>query len=76
MVRRWISESQRIGQKPCSSPGFVPVSLSAAVSHSRKIDDKPGSIRIKISRAGRPVMIEWPSDQANQCVALLNELLQ
>lgn len=76
MVRRWISESQKMGQKPSSSPGFVPVSLPATVSHSRKSSDKPGLIRIEIPRAGGPVVIEWPADQANQCAALLRELLQ
>jgi transposase len=73
MVRRWIKEAQRVGDVPSTSPAFMPVNLPAAIAQT---SDKRSTIRIEIPRAGGPVVIEWPADQANQCVALLRELLQ
>jgi len=73
MVRRWISEAQRADK----TPGFIPVSLTTAVSASNKppISDKRSSIRIEIPRAGGAVVVEWPAEQAHQCAALLRDLL-
>lgn len=73
MVRRWIREaggSASISQ----SPGFLPLALpspSATPSPARSTD----AIRIEIPRAGGPVVIEWPADRADQCLALLRSLL-
>lgn len=74
MVRRWIKEAQRAGDVSSTSPAFVPVNLPAA--NAAPSPDKRSTIRIEIPRADGPVVIEWPADQANQCVTLLRELLQ
>lgn len=73
MVRRWIRESQRSGDF-YSTPAFVPVKLPAppVPSEQRSL----GTIRIEIPRAGGPVVVEWPADQAHQCAALLRDLLR
>jgi transposase len=73
MVRRWIRESQRRGDF-YSTPAFVPVKLPAppVPSEPRSL----GTIRIEIPRAGGPVVVEWPADQAHQCAALLRDLLR
>lgn len=77
MVRRWISDAQGAGTDPVTSPSFLPVELPT--SNGRPAPDKRSTIRIEIPRAGGPVVIEWPADQADQaqqCTALLRELLQ
>ncbi len=74
MVRRWIKEAQRAVDVSSIPPAFVPINLPAA--NAAPISDKRNTIRIEIPHAGGPVVIEWPADQANQCVALLRELLQ
>jgi len=73
MVRRWISEARRAPK----TPGFVPVNLAAATSvPTRPVDsDKRSIIRIEIPRVGGAVVVEWPVEQAQQCVALLRDLL-
>ena len=76
MVRRWISEAQR-ADKTSATPGFVPVNLPAAPSapSNQSVSDKRSTIRIEIPRAGGPVVVEWPAEQAHQCAALLQDLL-
>jgi len=71
LLRRWISESKKTGRG--LSPAFVPINLSVATTPAVK---KSSTIRIEIPRAGGPVVVEWPADQAHQCVALLRNLLQ
>lgn len=68
MVRRWIKDAKR------TVPAFVPVPLPTP---SAPMEATPAgrSIRIEIPRAGGPVVIEWPTDQAHQCLVLLRELL-
>jgi len=74
LLRRWIGESKQAdGSLP---PAFVPVRLPAAVGNTTKPVDKDRTIRIEIPRAGGSVVVEWPADQAHQCMALLRELLQ
>lgn len=73
MLRRWIREHQDGAGD--GATGFVPVSLPAA-----RVDKAGGarsgqSIRIEVPRAGGPVVIEWPVEQAHECLALLRELL-
>tara|TARA_R110001592_G_scaffold10767_1_gene54900 strand:- start:2385 stop:2762 length:378 start_codon:yes stop_codon:yes gene_type:complete len=77
MVRRWISEVRRADKTPSKTPGFVPVNLPAATSApSHQSDsDKRSTIRIEIPRADGVVVVEWPAEQALQCVALLRDLL-
>ncbi len=70
LLRRWISESKQAGKSP--SPAFVPINLPAATP----IVEKSSTIRIEIPRAGGPIVVEWPADQAHQGVALLRNLLQ
>ena len=76
MVRRWMREAQRHDQIP-ATPGFVPVNLPAATSlpGNQLASDKRNTIRIEIPRAGGPIVVEWPAEQAYQCVALLRDLL-
>jgi transposase-like protein len=69
LLRRWIGESKQTGKN--QSPAFVPIRLLAATS----VEKKSSSIRIEIPRAGGPIVVEWPVDQAHQCVALLRSLL-
>ena len=68
MVRRWIKEAKR------TVPAFVPVALPTP---SEPIESTPAGchIRIEIPRVSGPVVVEWPADQAHQCLALLRELL-
>jgi len=77
MVRRWISEARRAPKTPATTPGFVPVNLAAATSvPTRPVDsDKRSIIRIEIPRVGGTVVVEWPVEQAQQCAALLRDLL-
>ena len=72
LVRRWVREARQSGATP--SPIFVPLSLPVATVEHRT-EDKHRTIRIEISRARGAVVIEWPSEQAQHCVALLRELL-
>jgi transposase-like protein len=69
LLRRWIGESKQTGKS--QSPAFVPISLPAATPAEKN----SSSIRIEIPRAGGPIVVEWPVDQAHQCVALLRNLL-
>jgi transposase-like protein len=69
-LRRWIRESKQTGKS--LSPAFVPINLPAA---SPPVAEKRSTMRIEIPRAGGPVVVEWPVDQAHQCVALLRSLL-
>ncbi len=76
MVRRWISEARQAPKIPTTTPGFVPVSLPSAAPGSGKppVSDKRSTIRIEIPRASGAV-VEWPAEQAHQCVALLRDLM-
>jgi transposase len=76
MVRRWMSETQRADKTP-APPAFVPVNRPAATSvpGNQSVSDKRRTIRIEIPRAGGSVLVEWPAEQAHQCVALLRDLL-
>jgi len=69
-LRRWVIESKQTGAN--LSPAFVPINLPTAATPALK---KSNTIRIEILRAGGPVVVEWPVDQALQCVALLRSLL-
>ena len=71
LLRRWIGESKQAGKS--LSPAFVPINLPTATTPALK---KSNTIRIEIPRAGGPVVVEWPADQAHQCVAFLRNLLQ
>ena len=77
MVRRWISEARRRPNAPATTPGFVPVNLPAATSapSHQSVSDKRNTMRIEMPRAGGAVVVEWPVEQAHQCVALLRDLL-
>jgi len=70
LLRRWIGESKQAGKR--LSPTFVPINLPTP---SMPSVEKRSTIRIKIPRAGGPV-VEWQFDQAHQRVALLRNLLQ
>jgi transposase-like protein len=69
-LRRWIRESKQTGKS--RSPAFMPIKLPAATP----VVEKRSTIRIEIPRAGGPVVLEWPVDQAHQCVVLLRNPLQ
>jgi transposase len=69
LLRRWIGESKQTGKG--QSPAFVPISLPAATP----VEKKSSSSCIEIPRASDPIVVEWPVDQAHQCVALLRSLL-
>lgn len=75
MVRRWMSEAQRANESPSTSPGFVSVSIPAKVAGTDKAGDQTSAIRIEIPHARGSIVVEWPADQAHQCVALLRVLL-
>lgn len=72
MLRRWIREAERAGAE--AAPAFVPVRLPALGAESPPVAGG-GPIRITLPRVGGAVVIEWPTDQAPQCVALLRALL-
>lgn len=71
MVRRWMSEAKRA----TGTAAFVPLRLPAA---STPVQASPTNraIRIEIPRAAGPVIVEWPVEQASQCLSLLRELLR
>lgn len=73
LLRRWINESKEMDQG--SSPAFVPIRLPATVGNATQPASKTRTIRIEIPRAGGPVVVEWPADQAQQCATFLRELL-
>ncbi|MAY09238.1 MAG: hypothetical protein CMI02_10795 [Oceanospirillaceae bacterium] len=79
LLRRWIREAEQSGQTT-TSPAFMPLALPAASTSAAPGKDRPadrhGHIRIEVPRAGGPVVVEWPAEQAHQCLALLRELLQ
>jgi hypothetical protein len=56
-------------------PAFVPLRLPATDDNIAKPTDKERAIRIEIPRAGGPVVVEWPTEQAHQCAVFLRELL-
>ncbi|HKJ08535.1 MAG TPA: transposase [Gammaproteobacteria bacterium] len=72
MVRRWISEAERAAG---TAPAFVPLRLPPASTPGQATPTHP-AIRIEIPRAAGAVIVEWPVEQANQCLALLRELLR
>jgi len=71
-----VGETQRADKTP-APPAFVPVNRPAATSvpGNQSVSDKRRTIRIEIPRAGGSVLVEWPAEQAHQCVALLRDLL-
>ena|SRR5690606_5406935 len=74
LVRRWISEARRASTDPVTSPAFLPVKLPTG--RGTAASDQCRTIRIEISRTSGLVVIEWPAEQAQQCIVLLRELLQ
>lgn len=72
MVRRWMREMEPASAEV--TPAFVPVNLPAAPAK-----DTPAlshqAIRISIPHAAGAVVVEWPAEQADQCLALLRPLL-
>lgn len=76
LVRRWISLARDNDVQP-ATPGFVPVNLPAlpSVPAHRSAANTSNTIRIEIPRAGGTVVVEWPAEQAHQCLVLLRDLL-
>lgn len=77
LVRRWIREAEQAGQTT-TSPAFMPLAVPVASSpaeRSRSMESG-NRIRIEVPRPGGPVIVEWPAEQAHQCLALLRELLR
>ena len=76
LVRRWISQAREDRSLP-ATPGFMPISLSAIASPpaNRSVSNADNIIRIEIPRAGGAVVVEWPAEQAHQCLVLLRDLL-
>lgn len=74
LLRRWIREAEQA----TASPGFMPLFLPAASSPGERsrTHGQDSRIRIEVPRAGGPVVVEWPAEQAHQCLALLRELLR
>ncbi|MDY0207347.1 MAG: transposase [Pseudomonas sp.] len=68
LLRRWINESKQADQQP--SPAFVPINLPVVATPTVQ---KSNSIRIEIPRAGGPIVIEWPAEQAHQCALCCND---
>jgi len=77
LVRRWIRDAQQTGQAT-TSPGFMPLALPAASGPGERsrTHGQDSRIRIEVPRAGGAVVVEWPAEQAHQCLALLRELLR
>ena len=77
LLRRWIRETQQAGQAS-TSPAFMPLAVPAAQAPAgrNRPADRHGHIRIEVPRPGGPLVVEWPAEQAHQCLALLRELLQ
>ena len=78
MVRCWINEAQRAPKASLNTPGFVPVTLPVAPSAAgnQSVSNKRSTIRIEIPLTGGAVVVEWPAEQAQQCAALLRDLLR
>ncbi|MFT0138295.1 transposase [Alcanivoracaceae bacterium MT1] len=75
LVRRWVRQAQQGGDT--ASPAFMPLALPAAsapVASAQPVERR-SHIRIEVPRPGGPVIVEWPAEQAPQCLALLRELL-
>src|SRR5699024_1948458 len=76
LLRRWIREAEQA----TASPAFMPLALPASSTSATHGRDQPagrhGRIRIEVPRPGGPVIVEWPAEQAHQCLALLRELLR
>ena len=70
LLRRWIIESKQADQQ--SSPAFVSINLPAVATPTVQ----KSSIRIEIPKLGRPIVVEWPAEQAHQCAMFLRSLLQ
>ncbi|ERS07472.1 hypothetical protein Q668_21445 [Alcanivorax sp. PN-3] len=77
LLRRWIREAEQSGQTT-TSPAFMPLAVPVASSPGERsrANGQNDHIRIEVPRAGGPVVVEWPVEQAHQCLALLRELLQ
>jgi len=77
LLRRWIREAEQTGQAT-ASPGFMPLALPTASRSGERsrTHGQDSRIRIEVPRPGGPVIVEWPAEQAHQCLALLRELLQ
>tara|TARA_Y100001963_G_scaffold159634_1_gene264226 strand:+ start:1037 stop:1414 length:378 start_codon:yes stop_codon:yes gene_type:complete len=75
LLRRWIREAEQSG-KTTTPPAFMPLALPAASSPGERSPGQDSCIRIEVPRAGGPVVVEWPAEQAHQCLALLRELLR
>lgn len=73
MVRRWIREADRADS--ANLPAFVSLSLPAvAAEKTSPVTGYP--IRIEIPRPDGSLVVEWPANQADQCLVLLRELLR
>ena len=77
LVRRWIREAEQAGQTT-TSPAFMPLAIAGASSPAERshATESGNRIRIEVPRPGGPVIVEWPAEQAHQCLALLRELLR
>lgn len=76
LVRRWVSQA-REGGAPLATPGFMPINLPAVAPSpgGRSVSNAGNTIRIEIHRAGGAVVVEWPTEQAQECAVLLRDLL-
>jgi transposase len=79
LLHRWVKQAERSGRPIAirtttpsmaneSEDGFVPLPLpSNLVSNA---------IRIEVRRRGASVSVEWPASAAQECAALLRELMK
>jgi len=73
MVRRWMREAERSGADHVAE--FVPLRLPAtAAEKTPAVSGHP--IRIEIPCPGGSMVVEWPADQADQCLTLLRSLMR
>ena len=71
LLRRWITESKQADQQ--LPPAFVPINLPAAVAPAVK---NSNCIRIEIPQPSGPIVVEWPTEQAQECALFMRTLLQ
>jgi transposase len=72
-VQNWIAQARKDGSAP-ETPHFV--SLPLPSSPPKEPPMQTGvMIRIQVPRPSGTVVIEWPSAQASECLALLRGLL-
>ena len=86
MLRRWMSEAERVGAMPVNGQGALAVSATAGASGlpafvAVQMPTPPAGsaqpdIHIELTRGPTTIVMRWPAALAGACATFLREMLR